>query len=50
MKNITKQRKEKPTIKKKETKLPIWFESEQNIKETTTEEVEELDKILNELI
>ena len=30
--------------------VPVWFNKEQNILETTEEEVEELDKILNELI
>ena len=50
MKKIIKHKHEKTDSKSKDSNLPIWFESEQNINETTTEEVEELDKILNELI
>jgi replication initiation and membrane attachment protein len=30
--------------------LPAWFNEEQNIENTTDEEIEELDKILNELV
>ena len=42
---------DKPTTKKvKEEKLPAWFNKEQEINETTKEEQEELDKILNELV
>ena len=43
---------EKKVIKKtvKEEKLPAWFNKEQEIVETTKEEQEELDKILNELV
>ena len=36
--------------KEKESSLPAWFEKEQKIEETTAEEVEELDKILSELV
>ena len=35
---------------KKTTPLPAWFESKQDLTETTQEEVEELDKILKELV
>ena len=43
--------KEKPVTKKvKEEKLPAWFNKEQEIIETTKEEQDELDKILNELV
>jgi replication initiation and membrane attachment protein len=43
--------KEKPVTKKvKEEKLPVWFNKEQEINETTKEEQDELDKILNELV
>ena len=43
--------KEKNVTKKvKEEKLPAWFNKEQEILETTKEEQEELDKILNELV
>ena len=38
------------TKKVKEEKLPAWFNKEQEINETTKEEQEELDKILNELV
>ena len=42
---------DKPTVKKvKEEKLPAWFNKEQELNETTREEQEELDKILNELV
>jgi len=42
---------EKPTTKKvKEEVLPAWFNEEQNLSETSKEEQEELDKILNELV
>lgn len=42
---------DKATTKKvKEEKLPAWFNKEQEINETTKEEQEELDKILNELV
>ena len=50
MKKIIKPKPEKVDSKVKDNKLPIWFESEQKINETSVEEVEELDKILNELI
>ena len=40
-------KKEKPV---KEEPLPAWFHEEQKLSETTNEEVEELDKILKELI
>ena len=36
--------------KEKEEKLPAWFNKEQEVIETTKEEQEELDKILNELV
>ena len=36
--------------KKNVTQIPAWFESKQDLTETTQEEVEELDKILKELI
>ena len=43
--------KEKTVTKKvKEEKLPAWFNKEQEISETTKEEQDELDKILNELV
>ena len=52
LKKILDKNKEKST--KKETdnskNLPIWFKQEQKINKTTDEEIEELDKILNELI
>ena len=35
---------------KNEKNIPAWFNKEQDIVETTREEVEELDKILTELI
>lgn len=50
MKKIIKPKDESVKTKTKDAKLPLWFESEQSINETTSEEVEELDKILNELI
>lgn len=41
----------KPTTKKiTQEKLPAWFNKEQELNETTKEEQEELDKILNELV
>lgn len=44
--------KEKDIKKKpvKEEQLPVWFETDQDISDTTDEEVEELDKILKELV
>ena len=43
--------KDKPNHKSSTEKaVPVWFNKEQDIKETSDEEVEELDKILNELI
>ncbi|MBR4693267.1 MAG: DnaD domain protein [Bacilli bacterium] len=44
--------KEKDIKKKpvKEEQLPVWFETDQDITDTTDEEVEELDKILKELV
>ena len=43
--------KDKPSHKSSTEKaVPVWFNKEQEIKETSDEEVEELDKILNELI
>ena len=35
---------------KKEEPLPVWLDKEQHLNETTKEEQEELDKILNELV
>ncbi len=40
----------KKTKNTKEEPLPAWFNEEQSVTETTEEEKEELDKILNELI
>lgn len=44
--------KKKPTqvIKTKEQQLPAWFSENQDIKETSQEEIDELDKILNDII
>ena len=44
--------KEKKVVYKKdsENNLPSWFKTENDINQTTKEEVEELDKILNELV
>ena len=50
MKKTIKPKFENNKTKTKDGKLPLWFGTEQNINETTSEEVEELDKILNELI
>lgn len=50
MKKAIKPKFENTKMKTKDSKLPLWFGTEQNINETTSEEVEELDKILNELI
>lgn len=50
MKKAIKPKFENTKTKTKDSKLPLWFGTEQNINETTSEEVEELDKILNELI
>ena len=36
--------------KEKEQTLPAWFGNEQKIEETTNEEIEEIDKILKELV
>ena len=51
-KKLKKQFNEKTVVKKveKEEHLPAWFKKEQEIKETSEEDIEELDKILNELI
>ncbi|MCI8459781.1 MAG: hypothetical protein HFE81_00150 [Bacilli bacterium] len=55
-KKIKKLIKSKETEKDKKVKtdtsknLPAWFNQEQEVLETTKEEVEELDKILNELV
>lgn len=55
-KKIKKLIKSKETEKDKKVKtdtsknLPAWFNKEQEVLETTKEEVEELDKILNELV
>lgn len=42
----------KPKIEKNDSNknIPAWFNKEQEVLETTKEEVEELDKILNELV
>lgn len=45
-----KENKTQVTKKPKEEQLPAWFSTDQTIEETTDEEVEELDKILNELV
>ena len=37
------------TVKKEKTTVPSWFHQEQNIEETSQEELKELDQILNEL-
>lgn len=50
MKKTIKSKFENTKTKTKDSKLPLWLGTEQNINETTSEEVEELDKILNELI
>jgi len=52
-KTLSINKKKEPINKKASTKeenLPAWFQEEQKVKETTQEEVEEFDKILNELI
>ena len=54
-KRLNKLNKEKTAVRtytkpKKEESLPAWFNEEQNISETSKEEQEELDKILNELV
>ena len=49
-KAIHKKEEKVSTKKVKEEKLPAWFNKEQEISETTKEEQEELDKILNELV
>ena len=38
------------TTSKENQNLPIWFQEEQKLKETTDEDKEEFDKILNELV
>lgn len=38
------------TVKNDSNNIPAWFNKEQDVLETTKEEVEELDKILNELV
>ena len=47
---ITNKNEKTTTYKKTESSEPAWFKKEQDIIETTEEDVEELDKILNELI
>ena len=49
MVHANEQKKEEKVINKKE-ELPAWFNKEQDILQTTDEEVEELDKILKELV
>ena len=39
----------KPKINNKQS-LPAWFSKEQDVSETTSEDIEELDKLLTELI
>ena len=51
MKKIIKPKKEKvPNKYKENTNLPAWFKKDNDIEETTSDDVEEIDKILNELI
>ncbi len=51
-KKLKKQFNENKVVKKvdKEENLPAWFKTEQDIKDTSEEDIEELDKILTELI
>ncbi len=49
IKNEKEDKKEK-TSSKKEENLPAWFHKEQELQETTSEEVEEMNSILNELV
>ena len=49
-KAITKKEEKVASKKVKDEKLPAWFNKEQEVVETTKEEQEELDKILNELV
>ena len=50
MKKIMKPKEEKVKIKEKDSNLPAWFTKENDIEQTTSEEVEELDRILNDLV
>ena len=47
---ITSKNEKTTTYKKTESSEPAWFKKEQDIIETTDEDIEELDKILNELV
>ncbi|MBR5369684.1 MAG: DnaD domain protein [Bacilli bacterium] len=47
---IHKKEEKNVTKKAKEEKLPAWFNKEQEINQTTQEEKDELDKIINELV
>ena len=54
MKKIIKPKEEKINAKEKHKNnndnLPAWFTKENDIDATTTEEIEELDRILNDLV
>ncbi len=50
MKKVLIKDKAKTTTKKQEVKLPAWFDKELENNETSEEEVEELNKILEELV
>lgn len=50
MKKVLTKDKAKTTTKKQEVKLPAWFDKELENNETSEEEVEELNKILEELV
>lgn len=51
LKKIIEEKKLKTTTtKNKEQQVPAWFSTNQDIRETTQEEVEELDKLLSEII
>jgi len=49
VKKMVDQKKTKTPVKKDDQPLPVWFKKEQEIEATSSEEVEELDKILEEL-
>ena len=40
----------KDKSKEKDSNLPVWFNKNNDIEQTTSEEVEELDRILNDLV
>ena len=50
MKKIIKPKEEKIKVKEKDDNLPVWFTKDNDIEQTTSEEVEELDRILNDLV